>query len=45
MHVLDTKSADTSGPNYLWLYFQGTYKIHLYANISVFAPLEWVRFP
>jgi hypothetical protein len=34
MHVLDTHSADTTGPNQLWLYWTGSYRFHIYANIN-----------
>jgi hypothetical protein len=34
MHVLDTHSADTTGPAYLWLYYTGSYKLHIFANIN-----------
>ncbi len=33
-HVLDTQSADTTGPNNLWVPSPGTYTIHVYANIN-----------
>jgi Domain of unknown function (DUF6531) len=34
MHVLDTHSADTTGPAFLWLYYTGSYKLHIFANIN-----------
>ncbi|MEP6922021.1 MAG: DUF6531 domain-containing protein, partial [bacterium] len=33
-HVLDTQSADTTGPNSQWAYWPGTYTFHIYANTN-----------